>query len=510
MSDELIAEARALYTAGFNVFPIRWASKEPYGPHGIVTTARIHASFIPELFSDSNIGVMTGRLSQNLFILDCDDEATFETVGVELDKRQIAAWIRMGMRGGQYWLRCAEGEVGNVNLGKLQVLGNRLYTVAPPSAHPAGVLYDWQRREGDLPPLISIQALDFLKLSLAGKSDSKKKRDKTTLPPVAHQVLVEENTSNYKSNSEAEFAACLSMISAGIADFMIRTIFAQFNPPHYAKHRGRSFDKHTLAVAHKWLEEQQPLKSRGGQFDHSHSEQFIAFADSRPWPGRTGNTDKAVYLALCQRMRMERGNRVFRASVRELSEIANVGTQAVQAALKRLREGELVKYEKRDDVCGASFYSLAVTEDMPGITTVGETYTNCIDSVVSNVIENDAFHVKALGKSACMIWRLLLSERKAMTVAEIAKATGRVVSTITVNLTKLETAGMARPVDATRPARWVGIDVEAERLHQIAGQMGTEGKGTRRKAVHLEERQKHVSAILIGQKRRFLSRRMVR
>src|SRR5262249_22670463 len=113
---EIIAGARVLYDAGPNVFPIPFASKDPYGSTTILTTSRIHHSYIEELFTGSNIAVMTGRLSQNLCVLDCDDDDTFAFVGENLRKRKIRAWIRMGMRGAQFWLRCAEGEVQNANL----------------------------------------------------------------------------------------------------------------------------------------------------------------------------------------------------------------------------------------------------------------------------------------------------------------------------------------------------------------------------------------------------------
>lgn len=159
-NDAIIAEAGVLYAAGFNVFPIQFASKEPYGSTSLLTTTRIHPSSISMLFADSNIGVMTGRLSKNRVVIDND---TFDFVDGHLRKRQIPAWIRRGVRGGQHWLLCAEGEVKNANMGKLQVLGNRQLTVAPPSLHPEGVFYHWVEKENELPPVVSVSQLDFLK-----------------------------------------------------------------------------------------------------------------------------------------------------------------------------------------------------------------------------------------------------------------------------------------------------------------------------------------------------------
>ncbi len=410
------------------------------------------------------------------------------------------------MRGGQYWLRCAEGEVQNVNQGKLQVLGHSLYSVVPPSWHPGGVMYEWARREGQLPPSVSIRQLDFLKLSLAGDQKPGIKRDKTTLPPAAYRVLVEEDINGYKSNSEAEYAACLSLLRAGCPDLMIRTIFAQFTPPHYAKSRGRSFDKYTLASAKAYLKAQDEKPVAREAVTNWHSSHFVQYADARSWPGRTGNSDKAVYLALCQRMRMDKGARVFRASIRELSELANVGTQAVQAAVKRLRTANLVKYESKDAVSGAALYSLIVQPEMTAITTVGEAYTRVADSVVISAIQEDAFHNRGLGKSACTIWRLLLSENRALTGKEIIQATGRVYSTVKQNLVKLEAVGLAWQENDGSPSRWCGVPADHEQLHELAVKLGTQGKAAVRKARHVEERQKRASVMLIKQKECFLAR----
>ncbi len=99
MQEDIVCEAHALYAAGFNVLPVQFASKEPYGSTSILTTTRIHPSSIDHLFTSSGIGVMMGRLSGNLFALDCDDDATFKYVGEELDARHIHAWIRAGNAG---------------------------------------------------------------------------------------------------------------------------------------------------------------------------------------------------------------------------------------------------------------------------------------------------------------------------------------------------------------------------------------------------------------------------
>jgi hypothetical protein len=204
--------AMELHAAGMNVIPLPRVTmkqyggkKPPFGSHSILFTTRLHADDLPELFKWANVGVLAGRLSQNLFILDCDSPHEFERVGGELARRNISAWISKSGRGGHYWLRCVEGEIASAKLSDvLQVIGARGYIVAPPSVHPSGVIYEWARREGELPPLVSIDDLDFLPLSLA-------KARRGQLPQIARQVLAEGKLGDYASWSEAELSAAMSL-----------------------------------------------------------------------------------------------------------------------------------------------------------------------------------------------------------------------------------------------------------------------------------------------------------
>ena len=198
---------------------------------------------------------------------------------------------------------------------------------------------------------------------------------------------------------------------------------------------------------------------------------------------------------------MDRGLRSFRASVLELSELANVGTQAVQASLKRLKEAGLVKHESRDSASSACLYSLFVPQEMAVITTVGKAYTRVTSSVVTTAIQNDAFHLRGLGKSAYSVWQLLITCGSPRTIKDIADATGRSASTVSVNLAKLEKHRLAKKTDQTTPIRWEGCDATRDRLQEIAVLLGTSGRAAKRQEQHLEERQRRVSHVLMRQKR---------
>lgn len=246
---DLVAEAERLYDVGLNVLPIIRGSKDPYGSHAILTTTRLHRPSLAGLVAGSNIAVMAGRKSGNLFVLDCDSWTSFNEVGDGLAARDISAWIRNGVDGGQYWLLCQQGEVANGTVGDVDVLGNRKYTVAPPSIHPSGMVYEWLRREGPQPPLVSLDRRDGLGLRLETVGRRRVRGKQHELPVVANRVLVEQDTMGYGSNSEAEFAVCLSLIGVGYGDAEIMRFFALFPPPHYVKVGETNFTKSLLDQA---------------------------------------------------------------------------------------------------------------------------------------------------------------------------------------------------------------------------------------------------------------------
>lgn len=334
-----------LYDLGFNVMPIprvgmeHGGKKPPYGKFSVLFSSRLGRSSLATLFERSNLAVICGRLSKNLFILDCDKQQTFKWIGQELANHKIDPWVTESARGGHYWLLSSEGEVINTApLVGLDILGNHKYVVAPPSVHPTGVIYEWVKQHGSLPPAISLERLSFLE----GVTLVKEK--KGHLPPVAHRVLEEGNTEGYLSNSEAELASALSLAKVGYIKDEIISIFEKCNPPHFTSKKNPT----------GWL--QRYLLPKAFEYANSapNPTKRISWAKSRPWPGRTGETDKRVFLALCYRAQLD-GQRKFRASVREVSELANIDKKTANRSLKRLMP-DLISWVGKDSKSGANLY----------------------------------------------------------------------------------------------------------------------------------------------------------
>ena len=340
--------ALSLFDQGFNVMPIprvgseHYGKKPPFGRFSSLFSARLLRSSLILLFDGANLAVICGRLSHNLFVLDCDSRYQFNRVRSELAKRRIPAWAVESERGGHYWLLCSQGEVKNCRpaIG-LQVVGNRQYIVAPPSVHPTGQIYEWISREGDLPPTVSLEDIDFLpQVKLQSPRLG-------TLPHIAHRILVEGEISDYPSHSEAELAAARSLAMRGFQEDEIVAIFEEFQPPHFRSKRNPVdwFHRHMLPTALKGTTHAYPL------------DRLTRWASDRAWPGRTGETDRRVFLALCERSRMD-GRAIFRASQREVAELANVERKTVRRALHRLiEEYRYLSPEGSDPVSGAFLYS---------------------------------------------------------------------------------------------------------------------------------------------------------
>ena len=488
-----IAAATELYDAGLHVFPVIFGSKYPHGRHGFLNAARLWRPSLPSLFADNNISIRTGRLSQNLFVLDCDSPSRFDEVGKWLADRNIVAWIRSSVRGGQYWLRCEEGEIKNKKDGDLDVLGNGLYSLVPPSFHPSGSQYRWVTKVGSLPQAVSVSQMQFLSLELKN-AQSKSKEKKGALPLVADTVLIGRDASAYHSDSEAEYAACLSMIGAGYSDDVIMTYFRMNEPPHYSKVGLQNFVIYILNEAHAYHDAQPTFKSSISN-QSKQSGRFVECAQKTTWPGRGGNTDKCVYLALCERMRMDQGD-PFRASIRELAELANIDRTTTERSLKRLIANKLVVRDvvgKTDNsnCSGAGCYRLTSpsTDEVRTVFPTEDVGKPTVRTSVS--LSHDIWTSKGLGKSCWLIWDTLMRIGSS-TQNEIASATGKSLRSIKPTFAKLVEYDLVIPTESG----WMAKEVSRSELDIIALSEGALGTGGARVAQHLAERQRLVTNLL--------------
>jgi hypothetical protein len=153
VSNEHKAGAIELARLGLLVFPLRPSSKEPYPGRSWLKDRSADPETVARRFDKRpgcNVAIATRPA---LFAVDLDVKAggieSFERLkdGRELPE---TATTRTGSGGRHHYFR-APGGVGCCNGLKpgIDVKGRHGYVVAPPSLHPSGTSYTWERHPGD-------------------------------------------------------------------------------------------------------------------------------------------------------------------------------------------------------------------------------------------------------------------------------------------------------------------------------------------------------------------------
>jgi hypothetical protein len=341
--------ALELFDLGLNVLPVKWGKKKPIGPWKILMSTRLPREAIDSEFRKVNLGVLTGRLSRNLFVVDCDSRASFDDERERLNSFGLAKWVVNTHKGGHIWLFSVDGEVQNFQQGGIEIWGRKHYVLAPPSIHPSGDLYQWHRREGEHPPMLTARMIEQLYPGLKVRRQSRQ-----FLPPTAEKVLVQRDLGKYLTWSEAEYSSVLSLVRARYTDQEIIGLFQEYRPPHFSSKKEPEDWLLTYMI--------NPAREEIGLGSSTYRHQIdrvITWAENRPWPGRIGLTDRKVFLACCERAQIESVDS-FRASQRETAEKAGVHKDTAKRALKRLCEAGLIKKVVTDDL--AHHFALRLDE----------------------------------------------------------------------------------------------------------------------------------------------------
>lgn len=469
------------------------------------------------LFEQSNIGAMMGRLSENLFALDCDSQLAFRTMKVELDARSIQYWAYSSHRGGNFLMRLAEGEAANVSNGgcfipDLEILGNRKYVVLPPSVHPTGSIYQWLTPDphfnlliGEKPPLVHLADVEFISVKLAKHERSQyQPPEPYGLPPEAaalsrtNRLFLALGTTEPGRNNAIWAAAC-DLAGCGIdynlAEYLLLDAGQKCTPPYP--------DREVLQrLRDAYRKKPEPARAMWKHNSRPH-EAALAFTMSHDWRGRTAQTDRAVFLACCQRASQE-NRRVFRASVREIAELANITPKTANASLHRHRDAGRLKFEGSDETTGANLFSF--TDDViTGMTVNTTLYPPVVCGVVitdtpKTDAAKDAFFRQSI---AWRVWTHLLINSE-HSISAISRST------------RIPRSSVKRAIDWLVPRGFVTIG-KAEgmyygepktdgELEKLAAVRGTLGKSANRKRYHHRERERRLNLQLAAERARWRAR----
>jgi len=135
---------------GLSVIPIKPRDKVPLTEWKQYQQQAPSISEIQKWFkgTDSNIAIVTGKVSDNLVVIDFDDKSLFneflEKGSSDLREIVDTTWIVKTSRGYHVYLRVdSDKPVGSAKFDGVDVKAEHGYVLAPPSIHPSGIRYEF-------------------------------------------------------------------------------------------------------------------------------------------------------------------------------------------------------------------------------------------------------------------------------------------------------------------------------------------------------------------------------
>lgn len=493
--------AMYLYQLGFNVFPTPYLQKGGW-PWKRLQFTRLSVEDLYPLFSGRvNTAVMMGRTSGNLFVIDCETKKIFAEMERQLQNVHIPIWaVRSGGRkeGGHFYLRCKEGEVANIRAGErdgYEIRGNRVYVLSPLSVHPDGGIYNWYKREGHEPPVVSLEQLVWLSLSLATDKNAGREPEPFAELAKSTRDFIAIGAAEGERNDRLFSAAC-DLHGNCHTHFTAMQLLMPI-----ARKTGLSDREAKDTINSAYSKRRLPAKVRANpQTTVKPHQKALAWIQTQPWKGKAGQTDRAVLIACCQRATSANPSGIFRVSTREVAELAQVTHKTALTSLKRLiQKGFLISAGQAPD-SGAGLYRLGSKTQQVDEKFLRIYTTNCYPvgtvGIDVNSQKNDAFEEGALGKTARLVYEAMVGLVEPARGKALAGLTGLSQDQVYRALRKLVGYGLTSRVQGTGGG-YVLVPVSDEYLAEvIASRAGTLGKGEKRRNLHQRQRMERAAEPL--------------
>lgn len=396
--------------------------------------------------SESNIAVRCGGYN-NLVVIDCDEKEKVGTIDnvcrlIEVEGYAIGIFPMVQTASGigrHFYGILNEIPKQNIyqiddSIGKGEIIcGNGGYAIVPPSRMGNGNHY--RLINGDFANLPVLDA-DFVIGKIAKKNLKKTNlvprdlvvtSERPSITPLAQKLFSKPfKRGKYKSRSEAEQAIIVSLINKGFAIEEIIEIF--FAHPYPGKFQELFVRNKNTAINYLRKSYENGLEWATNNISEGRRIGLIAqqWAINRPWKGRTGSSNRAVFLTLTD-IAYRSGRVRFNASCREVAELAGINKLTASRALKRLIDKGFIKRSRKILPFNYWFTPLIIQSNTyPLFPPLGE---------CTNYENHDVFRWGALNKSGYEIYYYL--SQKPMTVNQLVETTGRSKTTIVRKLTKM-------------------------------------------------------------------------
>jgi hypothetical protein len=142
------------------VIPFEFKTKRPAIPWAEYQNRRPGGDELYEWFSHGrrNIGIVCGKVSGGLVVIDFDGEDTFQRFAQEHPEIVNNTWVAKTARGYHVYLRTKEPP-RPAHYDKIDIKGEGSVVLAPPSVHPSGARYSWVKRTKEILYVENLPAL---------------------------------------------------------------------------------------------------------------------------------------------------------------------------------------------------------------------------------------------------------------------------------------------------------------------------------------------------------------
>lgn len=467
-----VEAAQFLHSQGLNVFPLPPQQKEakwPWKWHQRHRYDLDHLLTLIEALQRPNLAVMTGRTSQNLFVFDCENEQEFSQQCQKIRAAGLPLWAVQTARGGHVYLKSNGGEIANRRVSDtLEIRGSNGYVVAPFSIHPSGVVYTWISQEGNEIPVVSLSQLPWLSLETAHRQ---KKITQSGLHFRQQIERLSQAKRGTRYNTLGQVATSLGWRLPYLDRAEVERQLIEA-----CRENGYLAD-HGLSVVRSQIRSGLDRGESGtGDFtSKKHKTIQAALAVIKNFRGRTAIADSKVARAIVRRFELSR-EEIFRASTREIAELARVNRNTASAALERLVKRGFITREGFDETTRASQFSMGLL--------VRECNFGPLNKMEEDngpiLHSHDAFERGAVGE----VGRLVLEGLQKFgphSPTRLAEQMGITRDRTNYGLRRLLQFGLVERDNGIYHATSRALD-------EVAEQAGTLGKGDRRSEAHNRQR----------------------
>jgi hypothetical protein len=348
---QTVREAIEQYSSlGFDTLPLQPGTKEArLKDWPRITPAQMWQA-APQ---DANIGIRAGGPAR-VAIIDCDEKERPGTFWNFQD------WLAgLGYQPGDYPLiQTASGNgrhiyvtfagelAGNFGIvsesfgaGEFRY-GPGAYVVAPPSMVGGNAYLLLTGDYHSLPALGKADVLQFLnKQPVDNKQAEQSFRAYPRIPRRTLALLNGNGVDRYPSRSHAEQAIITGLVNAGFDfDGVLRQFTKYPCTGRFQAEPSKSALDYLRRSYDSALEYATSNESKGRQA----AQAFLEWAKSQPWPGKTGQYDKLVFIAHAT-IAYKAGRLEYNASARQLADTAGISPEAAMNATRRLCEAGLLE-----------------------------------------------------------------------------------------------------------------------------------------------------------------------